>query len=88
MSSNTRGSVYATLSGFRYGFLGYFGITMIHNDFSVLSVLEPLFIVILGVILLGEKLPPAHLVGVIIVLSGALLTLFSERISFKVLTAK
>jgi drug/metabolite transporter (DMT)-like permease len=47
---------------------------------SILSVLEPVFVVIFGVLLLGETLKPWHALGVIFVLAGALLTLFSHRI--------
>lgn len=48
---------------------------------SILSVLEPVFVVVFGVILLGEKLKPWHALGVVFVLAGALITLFSHRIS-------
>ncbi|WP_133127803.1 DMT family transporter [Legionella nagasakiensis] len=47
---------------------------------SILSVLEPIFVVIFGVLLLGEKLTPQHTMGIIIVLAGALITLFSHKI--------
>jgi drug/metabolite transporter (DMT)-like permease len=48
---------------------------------SILSVLEPIFVLIFGVTLLGEPMQRAYLFGVIIVLTGALITLFSERIN-------
>jgi drug/metabolite transporter (DMT)-like permease len=48
---------------------------------SILSVLEPVFVVIFGVILLGEELKPWHALGIVFVLAGALITLFSHRIS-------
>ncbi len=48
---------------------------------SILSVLEPVFVVFFGVILLGEKLKPWHALGVVLVLAGALITLFSHKIS-------
>lgn len=49
---------------------------------SILSVLEPVFVLIFGVTLLGEPMKLRYAIGVIIVLSGALLTLFSQRIHF------
>ncbi len=48
---------------------------------SVLSVLEPVFVLIFGVTLLGEPMKLQYAIGVIIVLTGALLTLFSQRTS-------
>jgi drug/metabolite transporter (DMT)-like permease len=48
---------------------------------SILSVLEPVFVVIFGVILLGETLKPLHALGVGLVLIGALITLFSHKIN-------
>lgn len=48
---------------------------------SILSVLEPVFVVIFGVILLHEELRIINAVGIILILSGALLTLFSHRIN-------
>ncbi|RUR08498.1 DMT family transporter [Legionella sp. km772] len=48
---------------------------------SILSVLEPVFVVIFGVILLGETLQPWHALGVVLVLLGALITLFSHQIN-------
>lgn len=50
---------------------------------SILSVLEPVFVVIFGVILLGETLQPWHALGVVLVLLGALITLFSHRINLR-----
>jgi len=47
---------------------------------SILSVLEPVFVVVFGVLLLGEELQPWHALGIVFVLAGALLTLFSHRI--------
>lgn len=46
---------------------------------SILSVLEPVFVVIFGIILLGEKVNLTQAAGVVILLSGALLTLLSYR---------
>ena len=51
---------------------------------SILSVLEPVFVLIFGVTLLGEPMKIQYAFGVIIVLSGALLTLFSQRINMDV----
>ena len=42
---------------------------------SILSVLEPVFVVIFGVTLLGEPMKLRYVLGIVIVLSGALLTL-------------
>lgn len=47
---------------------------------SILSVLEPVFVVIFGVLLLEEVLNFSKIVGVLIVLCGALLTLISHRL--------
>jgi drug/metabolite transporter (DMT)-like permease len=47
---------------------------------SILSVLEPVFVVIFGVLLLGEELEPWHALGIVCVLAGALITLFSHKI--------
>ena len=49
---------------------------------SLLSVLEPVFVVILGVFLLGEELEPWHAFGIVFILAGALITLFSHKINF------
>lgn len=46
---------------------------------SILSVLEPVFVVIFGILLLDEKINLIQAVGVLILLSGALLALLSER---------
>jgi len=46
---------------------------------SILSVLEPIFVLIFGVTLLGEPMKLQYAIGVIIVLTGALLTLFSQQ---------
>lgn len=46
---------------------------------SILSVLEPVFVVIWGVILLGERLNAWNAVGIVLILAGALLTLFSQK---------
>jgi drug/metabolite transporter (DMT)-like permease len=45
---------------------------------SILSVLEPVFVVILGVLLLGEKLTLWHSLGILLVLGGAIYTLFKQ----------
>ena len=50
---------------------------------AILSVLEPVFVLIFGVTLLGEPMKPRYIIGVIIVLAGALLTLFSQTNSLK-----
>lgn len=50
---------------------------------SILSVLEPVFVVIFGVALLGEELPFWSIIGIILVLAGALITLFSHKINLK-----
>lgn len=44
---------------------------------SILSVLEPVFVVIFGVLLLGETLKLWHILGVILILCGALFTLMA-----------
>lgn len=46
---------------------------------SILSVLEPVFVMIFGVLLLGEKVSIMQTLGILTVLSGAVLTLFSEK---------
>ena len=48
---------------------------------SILSVLEPIFVLIFGVTLLGEPMKLRYMFGVMIVLTGALLTLFSQRMN-------
>jgi len=47
---------------------------------SILSVLEPVFVVIFGVTLLGEKINLLQCLGIITVLLGALITLFDRRL--------
>lgn len=46
---------------------------------SILSVLEPVFVVIFGLILLDEKITMLQLAGIAIILFGALITLFSNN---------
>ena len=46
---------------------------------SILSVLEPVFVVFFGILLLGEKINALQIVGIITILSGALITLFSNK---------
>ncbi|MBA2710044.1 MAG: DMT family transporter [Tatlockia sp.] len=46
---------------------------------SILSVLEPVFVIIFGIILLDEKINLIQATGVLILLSGALLSLLSNR---------
>lgn len=48
---------------------------------SILSVLEPVFVVIFGVLLLGEELKAWNVIGIVLILAGALLTLFSHKIN-------
>jgi len=55
---------------------------------SILSVLEPVFVVIFGVLLLGEELKPWHALGILFVLTGAIITLFSHKIKLSHLYAK
>lgn len=52
---------------------------------SILSVLEPVFVVIFGILLLGESVSFKSAVGIILILSGALITLFSHKIRYDVL---
>lgn len=47
---------------------------------SILSVLEPVFVVIFGILLLGESLPFLSAIGIALILAGALITLFSHKI--------
>lgn len=47
---------------------------------SILSVLEPVFVVIFGILLLGESLRFLSAVGIVLILAGALMTLFSHKI--------
>lgn len=46
---------------------------------AILSVLEPVFVFIFGVTLLGEPMKLRYVVGVVIVLAGALMCLLSEK---------
>ena len=46
---------------------------------SILSVLEPVFVVLVGIVLLNEYVAWNQIIGVIIVLSGALLSLLSNE---------
>lgn len=48
---------------------------------AILSVTEPLFVVIFGIILLGERVSATQIMGAMIVLSGALITVFSSKLS-------
>lgn len=48
---------------------------------SILSVLEPVFVVIFGVLLLGETLKLLNTLGIVLILLGALTTLFSDKIT-------
>ncbi|TAL58833.1 MAG: EamA/RhaT family transporter [Legionella sp.] len=48
---------------------------------SILSVLEPVFVVIFGVLLLGEELQRWSPLGIALVLTGAVMTLFSHKLS-------
>ena len=46
---------------------------------SLLSVLEPVFVFIFGILLLSEEVDATKILGVIILLSGSLLTLFTKK---------
>lgn len=46
---------------------------------SILSVLEPVFVLILGVVLLHEPMKGQYILGVISVLTGALIALFAQQ---------
>ena len=46
---------------------------------SILSVLEPVFVVICGILLLGEGLTTIKAIGVLVILSGALITLMYDQ---------
>jgi drug/metabolite transporter (DMT)-like permease len=48
---------------------------------SILSVLEPVFVVVFGILLLGESLRFLSAIGIIFVLAGALITLLSQKIN-------
>jgi drug/metabolite transporter (DMT)-like permease len=52
---------------------------------SILSVLEPVFVVIFGILLLGESLRFLSAIGIILILAGALITLFSHKIRLDLL---
>lgn len=52
---------------------------------SILSVLEPVFVVIFGILLLGEELRPINVVGIGLILAGALMTLFSHKLNLETL---
>ncbi len=45
---------------------------------SMLSVLEPVFVVLFGILLLGEEIQGQEFFGILIILSGALLTLMPD----------
>ena len=47
---------------------------------SLLSVLEPVFVVVFGIMLLGEKISVPQIVGIFTILCGALITLLSKKI--------
>lgn len=55
---------------------------------SILSVLEPIFVLFFGVLLLNEPMKIPYLLGTIIVLAGALLTLFSQQLSISPIVKK
>jgi drug/metabolite transporter (DMT)-like permease len=55
---------------------------------SLLSVLEPIFVLFFGVILLEETVTSTQMFGVVIVLLGALLTLFGKRLGGSALAQK
>lgn len=46
---------------------------------AIVSVLEPVFVLISGIVLLGETVSVMQILGTIIILSGALITLFSKN---------
>ncbi|MGC1181576.1 DMT family transporter, partial [Legionella sp.] len=52
MTKTHRGSIYALLSGFLYGFIGYFGISAINNDLSISTMLFWRFFISSSVILI------------------------------------
>ncbi|KTD82510.1 DMT family transporter [Legionella waltersii] len=55
---------------------------------SILSVLEPVFVVIFGVLLLGEELKSWNVIGIVLILAGALLTLFSHKVDVDLIKRK
>jgi drug/metabolite transporter (DMT)-like permease len=50
---------------------------------SILSITEPIFVVIFGVILLGEKIHNIQIIGIIIVLYGAIVSLLTKSETMK-----
>ncbi len=50
---------------------------------AILSVLEPIFVLIFGITLLGEPMKLQYVFGVVTVLTGALLTLFCQQTQLK-----
>lgn len=48
---------------------------------ALLSVMEPVFVVIVGIVLLGEKVSPNNALGVAIVITGALVTILGKKLS-------
>ena len=57
ISKQQRGSLYAILSGFLYGFIGYFGISVLHSSISVTNMLFWRFFIaslLIGVFLLNK----------------------------------
>lgn len=46
---------------------------------SMLSVLEPVFVVIFGIVLLDEQVTNLQMLGIVVLLSGALMTLFPDK---------
>ena len=55
---------------------------------SLLSVLEPIFVLGFGVLLLDETITSTQLIGVVIVLLGAIVTLFGKRLGGSALAQK
>ena len=47
---------------------------------SIISVLEPVFVVISGIVLLGESISVMQIIGTVTVLSGALAALFTKNV--------
>lgn len=50
---------------------------------SILSVLEPVFVVIFGILLLNESITSLKIIGIITILSGALITIMYDKRSNK-----
>ena len=46
---------------------------------SIVSILEPIFVLMSGIILLGERVSNIQILGIVAVLSGALITLFAKN---------